>query len=366
MNTKKPNMNGNQDHEDLFRADAAGAAAGETAPEAPAETTPDEPAAAEHRFEESVVFAPRFGDRLRAAREARHLDIAACTHQLRLPSRLLRQLEAGEYGGIDYQVYLAGYLSKYGRFLEVDEAAIAEEIERTKPKQPALVVTGGISHSRYLLDRYMTAAQYVVLTAVIVVPLVWFGVRGTFDRDLARLAPLDATPVAQQETGPATSSTSTAAGAGVLAAAPVVRPPAPTPVDDQQPLLASMAIFPSMDTRLAAPKVDVPIADAASAAGEGSHTLALTVPSASWVEVLAADGSRLEYGLLPAGATRSYRSDGNMDVRIGNATGAQVTVDGKPVALDGFRRANVARFKVDVRNGQAQVVGGTLPAPTNN
>lgn len=364
MNTKKPNMNGNQDHEDLFRADAAGAADGETAPETPLEAVPDVPAVAEHRFEESAVFAPRFGDRLRAAREARGLDIEACTHQLRLPSRLLRQLEAGEYGGIDYQVYLAGYLSKYGRFVGVDEAAIAEEIERTKSKQPTLVVTGGISHSRYLLDRYMTAAQYVVLTAVIVVPLIWFGVRGTFDRDLARLAPLDASPVAQQDTAPATSSTS--AGTKAVAAAPVARPPAPTPVDDQQPLLASMAIFPNMDNRVAAAKVDVPAPDATSAAGQGSHTLSLTVPSASWVEVLAADGSRLEYGLLPAGTTRSYRSDGNMDVRIGNATGAQATVDGKPVPLDGFRRANVARFKVDVRDGQAQAVGGTPPAPTNN
>ncbi|HEY4147163.1 helix-turn-helix domain-containing protein [Pinirhizobacter sp.] len=358
-------MNGNQDHEDLFRADAAGAADGEAAPEAPIETAPDVPDVAEHRFVESVVFAPRFGDRLRAAREARGLDIEACTHQLRLPSRLLRQLEAGEYNGIDYQVYLAGYLSKYGRFLGVDEAAIAEEIEHTKSKQPTLVVTGGISHSRYLLDRYMTAAQYVVLTAVIVVPLIWFGVRGTFDRDLARLAPLDASPVtAQQDTVPA-ASTSVGANA-VAAAAPVARPPAPTPVDDQQPLLASMAIFPNMENRVTAPKVDVPAVDAASAVGQGSHTLSLTVPSASWVEVLAADGSRLEYGLLPAGTTRSYRSDGNMDVRIGNATGAQAMVDGKPVALDGFRRANVARFKVDVHNGQAQAVGGAPPAPTNN
>jgi cytoskeleton protein RodZ len=196
MNIKKSNMPGSNDNGDLFREE------GTAPPNAPAAT--DEQAGgamiAEHRIEESVVFAPRFGDRLRAAREARGLDIEACTHALRLPSRLLRQLEANEYGGLDYQVYLAGYLSKYGRFVGVEEAAIVEEIERIKPqhKQPTLVVTGGISHSRYLLDRYMTAAQYVVLTAVIVVPLIWFGVRGTFDRDLARLAPLDAAPVAGQ------------------------------------------------------------------------------------------------------------------------------------------------------------------------
>jgi cytoskeleton protein RodZ len=345
MNTKKPNMAGSNDNGDLFRDEHP------VQPDAVA-TTDDQAGGAmiaEHRIEESVVFAPRFGDRLRAAREARGLDVESCTHALRLPSRLLRQLEANEYGGLDYQVYLAGYLSKYGRFLGVDESAIAEEIERIKPqhKQPTLVVTGGVSHSRYLLDRYMTAAQYVVLTAVIVVPLIWFGVRGTFDRDLARLAPLDAAPVAQADL-PAT------AGSTAVATVPVSRAPA---VDEQQPLLASMAIFPGLDTHVAPPKVEVAqITTPAGAVGQGAHSLSLSLPSASWVEILAADGSRLEYGLLPAGSNKTYRSDGTMSVRIGNATGAEVTLDGKPMPLDGFRRANVARFRVDVHDGQATPV----------
>jgi len=44
-------------------------------------------------------------------------------------------------------------------------------------------------------------------------------------------------------------------------------------------------------------------------------------------------------------------------VRIGNATGAQVMVDGQPVALDSYRRANVAHFKVDLRDGKATPAG---------
>jgi len=146
------------------------------------------------------VHEAGFGSRLRAAREARGYTVEACGQALRLPSRLLRQLEAGDYSGIDYQVYLAGYLGKYGRHVGVDEEAIQAEVARLTPRQPELVVTGGVSHSRYLLERYVTAATYVVLTAVIVVPMVWLGVRGTLDRDMPRLAPLDATPVAQQHT----------------------------------------------------------------------------------------------------------------------------------------------------------------------
>lgn len=298
-----------------------------------------------------------FGARLRAAREARGYTIEACGQALRLPSRLLRQLEAGEYGGIDYQVYLAGYLSKYGNHLGVDPEAIQAELARLTPRQPELVVTGGVSHSRYLLERYVTAATYVVLTAVIVVPMVWLGVRGTLDRDMPRLAPLDAAPVAQQDAPAGSSSAAVASDAAPARPAAVSEPRA----EDQQPLLASMAMFPPLDrgaaraplaTAAAAPVVD----DAAKAQGQGAHSLSLSLPSASWVEVTAADGSRLEYGILPAGTQKSYRSDSPLDVRIGNATGAQASVDGQAVQIDAFRRANVARFRVDIRDGKATPV----------
>jgi len=294
-----------------------------------------------------------FGARLRAAREARGYTIESCGQALRLPTRLLRQLEAGEYGGIDYQVYLAGYLTKYGTHLGVDEAEIQAELARHTPRQPDLVVTGGVSHSRYLFERYLTAATYVVLTAVIVVPMVWLGVRGTLDRDMARLSPLDASPVAQQD---APASASTSATANVVASNAAPAPAAEPRTDEQQPLLASMAMFPPLDH--SANKT--PLATAAAApeasSGQGGHSLSLNLPSASWVEVTAADGSRLEYGILPAGTQKSYRSDGPLDVRIGNAAAAQVSVDGQPVELDGFRRANVARFRVDIRDGKAAPV----------
>jgi cytoskeleton protein RodZ len=94
----------------------------------------------------------------------------------------------------------------------------------------------------------------------------------------------------------------------------------------------------------------------AQGAGQGGHSLTLNLPSASWVEVTAADGSRLEYGILPAGTQKSYHSDSPLEVRIGNANGAQASVDGQPVQLEAFRRANVARFRVDIRDGKAAPV----------
>ncbi|MCX7512176.1 helix-turn-helix domain-containing protein [Frateuria hangzhouensis] len=285
-----------------------------------------------------------FGTRLRSARQARGLDIEACAHALKLPARVLRQLESDQRDGIDYAVYLASYITKYARHLGVDEDAIKAELASIKRTVPTLVATGGMSHSRYLLERYATAATYVVLTAVIVVPMVWLGVRGTLDRDLSHLAPLDATPVAQQD-----ASIHAAGSAGTTAAASASQPGA-----DEQPLMASMAPFPGLDggsltaarpaTATSAP------APAPVAAVPGGHSLTVQLGEASWVEVVAADGSRLEYGLLPAGSNRTWTSAQPLDVRIGNAGAAKVSIDGQPLSLETYRHANVAHFRV--RNGK--------------
>jgi cytoskeleton protein RodZ len=280
-----------------------------------------------------------FGNRLRAAREARGLELDACAHVLKLPARVLRQLESDQREGIDYAVYLAGYITKYAHYLGIDDDAIEAELASIKRTAPTLVATGGMSHSRYLLERYATAATYVVLTAVIVVPMVWLGVRGTLDRDLSHLAPLDATPVAQQDLpAQVASHTPAAVAAGKTAAAPA----------DEQPLMASMAPFPGLESgSLTAARRDAAtVAPAPAATAAGGHSISLTLDEASWVEVVAADGSRLEYGLLPAGASKTWNSAQPLDVRIGNAGGAQVSIDGRPLPLDAYRRANVAHFRV--------------------
>ncbi len=296
---------------------------------------------------QDVVAPPTasFGSHLRAAREARGLSLEACAHALRLPVRVLRQIESDEHAALDHQVYLASYLGKYGRYLGIDESSIQAAITTSKRAEPELVATGGISHSRYLLERYATAATYVVLTAVIIVPVVWLGLRGTLDHDVAHLAPLDASPVAQQEVAAGNSHASAPATLPQVSSSIAVPP---------QPLVASMV--PNLSNESLRP--EAPAASASTSAGsqDGAHGLVLSLPSSSWVEVVAQDGSRLEYGLLPAGS-KTYRSDQPLDVRIGNANGAQVQLDGQPVALDNYRHSNVAHFRVVLQDGKATPAG---------
>ena len=294
------------------------------------------------RAEESS--AGSFGERLRTAREARGEQLDDCARALRLPVRVLRQLEADTCDGTDSKIYLASYISSYARYLDVDAGHVQTELDRIRQIEPPLVATGGVSRSRFLLERYTTAATYVVLTAVFVVPMVWLGMRGSLDRDLSRMTPLDAAPVAQQDARPASATS--------VVKAPALNAPAVmlAPAQEQQSLMASMAPFPGLgDSVAAAPAVPA----APEISGAGDHSVNLSLSTASWVEVIGKDGSRLEYGLLPAGSSRTYRSNQPLDVRIGNATGAQLSIDGQQVALSDFQHANVARFRVLIEDGKA-------------
>jgi cytoskeleton protein RodZ len=85
--------------------------------------------------------------------------------------------------------------------------------------------------------------------------------------------------------------------------------------------------------------VSAPVAEAA-------NRVHLSLSQASWVEIVDTDGTKLEYGLLPAGSERDYASNRALDIRIGNADGAAVSIDGKAQDLTSFRHANVAHLRI--------------------
>jgi cytoskeleton protein RodZ len=178
---------------------------------------------------------------------------------------------------------------------------------------------------------------------------------------MSHLSPLDATPVAQQDAPVAALSSSTA-----LADATVKSPPpGQSSRAYEQPLMASMVPNLSGDGGLlvnkpvdASPVTAVPVVVAApDQVGSGQHSLQLSLSNSSWVEVTDKNGQRLEYGLLPAGSSKTYRSDQPLEVRIGNANGAQVNLDGQSMPLDDYRRANVAHFRVAIQDGRATPSG---------
>lgn len=275
--------------------------------------------------------AGEIGTRLKTAREARGMDLQACGQALRLPARVLARLEAGDFGKADDHVFTRGALQSYARLLNVPGSELEPALQVAAPsRQPALIPTGTALRGNWL-QRYGAAATYIVLTATVAVPLVWLGLRGGLDNRLTRIAPLDHAPAA-------------VAPARVTQA---IKTPAKPEQD--QPLLASMTPFPAMHLDPGAAtqtaSTQAPAATAPHAASP-EHVLSLSARGDSWIEVTDASGKTLESGILHAGDTRSYRSATALSVTLGNASAVDVRSDGKPLSLDAYRHANVARFKV--------------------
>ncbi|UXI66606.1 helix-turn-helix domain-containing protein [Tahibacter amnicola] len=307
----------------------------------------------------SVEVAPSLGSRLRAAREARGWTVDEAALKLRLPQRVLATLERGDFERIEHDVYLRGYLASYARLLGVPTTDVDSLLRDRGQNQPALVATGRISRSRYLYERYSVPAVYVVLTGLIVAPAVWLASHGRFEQNLARLAPLDDKPARVEQ--PVVTTPGPTPGATVPLDAPSTAeaaPPATSMVDTVPPAAESAAPAqpsPRVESPLMASMVPSIKHEPMPAAPAGSHRVQLKLKDASWVELVGADGRKLEYGLLAAGTEKSYTTDQIVSIRLGNAIGAELVVDGKPVDLAAFRRSNVAHLKL---------VGGAAQAPT--
>ena len=307
-------------------------------------------AVAESVLSANAVEVPEsLGQRLRAAREARGLKIEDAAHAMKLPLSTVQALECDRYERIGEGIYLRSYLAKYLRLLDLPQV-LAERVLTQAAEPPQLITSGTISRPRYLYERYSSSALYLILTAVIIVPAVWLAMRAGFDTGTVQITPLDSAEpvhgvVARSGTAPAPANVA----------------PANAEHAAEAPLVASMAPFPAI-------KHEAESSDAAAATANkpapaaplpaGTHTLRLTLAEASWVEIVANDGEKIEYGLLPAGTTRTYHSAKSVDIRLGNSTGAAFEIDGKAQDLAPYRHSNVAHFRLSGTDGTISHSGG--------
>ena len=84
-------------------------------------------------------------------------------------------------------------------------------------------------------------------------------------------------------------------------------------------------------------------------------TLSLQLGGDSWIEVTGRHGQVIENGLLTEGTTPNFDLRRVGAMVIGNAGAVVLERDGRPVALDAFQRANVARFTVSSDGSLAPV-----------
>jgi cytoskeleton protein RodZ len=294
---------------------------------------------------QEALFQDPIGLRLRQAREQQALSVAQVGQQLKLPVAIVEAMERDDWARLGAPVYVRSYLGSYLRLVGLPES-LAEQAAQGKPT-PQLVPMGSRSRMRRVLDQSLRNAVYLLMTAVLVVPVVLVARHYQSSQPPKQLAldtPSTFTPAAPVAVAPVpaplpaldAAAAPEAAAASEALAVDAATAPAAEPSAGPDPVMASMA--PSFKR-------------------DGQAGLVLSFREESWIEVLDADGRRVERGLVAGGDVRRYAAGQVARITLGKADAVEVSFAGKPVDLAPYRAADVARFTVS-STGQ--------PAPPGN
>jgi cytoskeleton protein RodZ len=238
------------------------------------------------------------GARLRAAREQRGLTVLQAAEKLHVDARVLESLEGDDFAALGAPVYVRGHLRRYAELTgESSEQLQDLYAASAHPTRPDLT---RIPHGEPR-ERPSVLMLPVLLTVVGVAfaGLIWWAMKLPSEK----AQPVPATP-------PASLSGQTAPQQDAAESPQTPAPAATTPA----PAAPSGSVRP----------------------GEAQMGLSFSAPS--WVEVTDADGRRLLSGLIEAHGTRTLAGPAPMRVTLGNAPAVALSINGRPVALEGLVR----------------------------
>jgi cytoskeleton protein RodZ len=222
------------------------------------------------------------GQRIRAAREARGLSLSDVAQQIRIRSVYLAAIEDESWSTIGAPVYIRGFLRTYARFLGIDPEEAVAAFNRTQPPPPQSLPGREAAAEPAIPSR--RGSPLIWIAAAVAVLLIAFV---TYNELTLRRA----------------SAPGTAEASGVPSLRPSMPATTPTP-------------------GAAAARTALP-------APGSANSLAVVLSAPSWLRITV-DGNVSMEGTFPAGTSKTFHGK-NALVRIGNAGGVEIYVDGKDV-----------------------------------
>jgi cytoskeletal protein RodZ len=269
------------------------------------------------------------GETLRRARENRNLELEQVSRELKIATRFLEAIEREQFERLPGGVFAKSFVRQYARMLDLDEDEAAAEVQRllTPPSAPQLAGLGetratapqhvefaprvrSISNRRFGSESWLPA-----LALVVAVMLGCSLVYGWWQHDHRPVS-------AASPASPASSKTELAQTQNA----------APTPVSANP---AEEAPAQSEPVKAAPAASVAPVADAPPLKASGAVKVEITTSDEPVWVLARTDGKYAFSGTLEANQTRTVEADGIVLLRIGNAGGVAITVNGKPIPAVG-------------------------------
>jgi cytoskeleton protein RodZ len=305
----------------------------------------DEKNSADTKADESPqveAFEPMPGELLSSAREKKNWTTGRVAQELNLDETVIEALEANRFDDLGAPVFARGHLRKYARLVDLEPTTILEAyvgIEGIE-QAPPVVAAGGLATSDQSKGGGYGRLRVIVLVILAAAVLIW-----------RMLATLDQSP---SSTGLGQTELSfdepESATVGDIEPPPVEQTTGQ--VQDEPAPQAAVPVVPTPDSRSdALIEADEPAAPAADVEAGSLSTTAVRVEvnfvADSWIEVRDSDGARLLYELGRQGRRRIATGEPPLRVFLGNADGAQMSVDGEAFEIpDESRLGRTARFTI--------------------
>ena len=229
---------------------------------------------------------------LQRARLDQGIDLATVAARTKIKAKYLQAIEADDRKSLPGGFFYKSFVHQYATFLGVDTKAIDAEIDRVlSADAPLPLPMAAQQRTVKLPSRSGTAGKYFSYAAFVLILVACSGIDGWWHESRA--------PVVENTT----------------------RRRAPSPATGR----VSLA---SVSQVAAGPAAAAPLAAAAPA---GSRVeLALTATEETWLSV-SSDGTPVFSGLLEANQTKTIEGKEFAKLRVGNAAGLEVRLNGKPL-----------------------------------
>jgi cytoskeleton protein RodZ len=231
------------------------------------------------------------GETLRQARLDRGVSLSDAEGETHIRRKYLEALEAEDFATLPAMVYTRGFIRTYARYLGLDPELTLDLMSTPRSRDERAAIrpaTAQLTPVRPASVRIFTAVAGLVLVALLLAYL-WT----QYTSFVESLGPSAAATTRTTATPPRPAATS---------------PIQPTPDSAPAPAAVAPAVSPTPDRGIA---------------------LEVRVTERTWIEVWV-DGSPELQATLQAGTTRGFNANQSIRLRIGNAAGVQVTVNGQP------------------------------------
>jgi len=283
------------------------------------------------------------GECLRRERLRRNLQLEQVSSELKISARMLAAIEAEDFEKLPGGVFAKSFVRQYAHLLGLDEEEMAAEVDRMlRPEQPTVsqsANTGAIPLPRMEAWQSVSdsrgwnsgwSAWLPALMMVVAVMLVCSGVYAFLQRPRPSVAKNQTAAVAHPQPAPPATPANAPATPAEVAAAPAATSQPPGATAEPGTIPEPKVVAEKAPATSAVPAPPPESTPAVSATTPGPVHVEITAIEPVWVRATS-DGKYIFSGTIEANQTRVVDGSETVLLRLGNAGGVNITLNGKPI-----------------------------------